>query len=163
LHLKPGQGSIQGSLNRIQSELTIGGNSSFQSATPTSITGALYAAISVVFQPFPWEARSLLQFLAVLENLFVASRCFMVFLRWRRRIIRARLDGMAIMSLIFLLVFCVLYSNLGNFGLLVREWVTFLPILLTSLEMTAPIDNQQPSVNEGAETAQGKGSYGHDA
>jgi hypothetical protein len=139
LHLAPDQGFIQGGLNVAQSESSIGGNSSFAVATPTSFIGVPYAIISVLFRPFPWEVRTPLMLLSSLESLGLIVWSARVILRWHRRLIRPRLDGLMLMSIMYLLVFCFLFSSLGNFGLLVRERVQVLPfllIILTSFDLS---------------------------
>jgi hypothetical protein len=130
LHLHPGQGFVQGSLSAVQNENNIGGNSAFATSTPTSILGVPWAVISVLFRPFPWEIRTPLMAVSSAESVFLIVWLVRIVRRWYRGVIRPRLDGFGVMSTTLLLVFCFIYSSLGNFGLLVRERVTVLPFLL---------------------------------
>jgi hypothetical protein len=130
LHLHPGQGFVQGSLNAVQNENNVGGNSAFATSTPTSIVGVPWAVVSVLFRPFPWEVRTPLMAVSSAESLFLVVWLVRIGRRWYRGVIRPRLDGFGVLSAALLVVFCFIYSSLGNFGLLVRERVTVLPFLL---------------------------------
>jgi hypothetical protein len=133
LHLNSSQSFIQGAVSTAQQKTTIGGNSAYEATTPTSIVDVPYAVVSVLFRPFPWEARSLLQVLASAEGIFLGVWLIRMLIGWRKRRLRPRMDGMMIMSIVFVLTFCVVFSSLGNFGLLVRERVQELPFLLVIL------------------------------
>jgi hypothetical protein len=133
LHIGRGQGFVQGALTQASNESTIGGNSAFTTATPTSVVDIPYAVISVLFRPFPWEVRTPLQVAASLEGIVLAIWSLRVLWRWRMKRLRPRFDGMMAMSVIFVLIFCIAFSSLGNFGLLVRERIQALPFLLIIL------------------------------
>jgi hypothetical protein len=145
LHLSPGQGFVQGGLHALQNENKIGGNSSYSTATPTSLVNVPYAVVSVLLRPFPWEVRTTLQLVSALESMLLAVWSARTLFRWNRRIIRPRVDGMMIMSVVYLFIFCFIFSSLGNFGLLVRERVQVLPfllIILTSFELVSkPVES----------------------
>ena len=104
--------------------------------TPHPVHSALDlpgAMMTVLFRPFPWEAGNLQILVSSAESVL-----FMVFIalsgrRWRQvpRLLRRYPYIMA--ALVTILMFIIAFSTFGNFGLLVRERVMIVPLLLVPL------------------------------
>lgn len=114
---------------------TATGNSEF---TPSAITGptTLPAGfVTVLARPFPWEARNLNSLIAageglVLAGLFVTS--------WRRLLSLPALAlrrPFLIYCATYVLLFVIAFSYIANFGILARQRVQVLPVLLVFLAL----------------------------
>lgn len=106
--------------------------------TPVSITGPTEVpagVVSVLFRPFPWEARNL-------NSLMTAAESFLLIvllaLSWRRV---ASLPKLAmqrpflVFGLGYVLLFSIGFSFIGNFGILARQRVQVVPIVLVFLAL----------------------------
>jgi hypothetical protein len=105
------------------------GNSTFN--VSASLPARVAAAPLLFFRPFPWEARSLQGIIAAGEGLLL------LWLTWKRRkylwpaVRRWRENAFRAFLLLFLIEFSLVYSAaITNFGLLARERVMALPLLL---------------------------------
>jgi hypothetical protein len=93
--------------------------------------------MSVLFRPYPWEAKNVANLLAAAESLLLAG--LLVFsigrLRfwpssaWRRPIL--------IYAAAYTLMFVVAFSSIGNGGILARQRVQMLPFLLLAVSVPA--------------------------
>jgi hypothetical protein len=127
-------GSLNSLLDRARAQSTWG-NSEFQGEPVQSVQDVPFAVVTVLFRPFPWEAHSALALLATLEGMLILA------LLWRRRrgllasILAARTRGYFLVAVSYILLFCVAFSTMGNFGLLVRQRIQVLPFLLILLAL----------------------------
>ncbi|MFZ4518098.1 MAG: hypothetical protein ACOYOP_06900 [Microthrixaceae bacterium] len=111
------------------------GNSEFQ---PVAVTGPAQVpagVVSVLFRPFPWEARNPNSLLAAAESLLLLG---LVAASWRRL---ATFPKMAVrrpflvFCLVYVLAFAIGFSFIANFGILARQRVQVLPIVLVFLAL----------------------------
>lgn len=108
----------------------VGGRSAFEASPTTSIAQVPGAVATVLFRPWPWEVRTVPQALASAEALvigFLVTRAAWAFARRRVRFERSVLVPIAA---VYSFLFCIAFSSLGNFGLLVRERMQVVPFLL---------------------------------
>jgi hypothetical protein len=117
-----------------QGELTTQGGSSFQASPvrrPQDLPGA---TLAVLFRPFPWEAGSAQVLIASAESTGVL---LLIALSWRR--VATGLANLRnpyiLMTAIYLLGFIVAFSQFGNFGILARQRVQAMPLLLVFLAL----------------------------
>ena len=107
------------------------GNSEFKPVPIQSPADFPYAAVTVLFRPFPWEGGSPQELLTSLESLAYAGA--LVF-AGHRVFSRVRRDQpMAIYAVTTSVVFIVLFSNFANFGILARQRTQVLPFLFVLL------------------------------
>lgn len=125
--------SVTGAIDKVQRNHTELGNSAFTAHSVKSPLDLPGAVITVLFRPLPWEARNLLILATSVESLL-----FMVFvaLSWRRwrqvpRLLRRYPYITAV--LVTILLFIIAFSAVGNFGILVRQRVTIMPLVLVPL------------------------------
>ena len=113
------------------------GGSGFEAPRATSPAAIPVAVVSVMFRPFPFEARNLQSGLASLEGALLLA----LFVRARHRILaavrRVRRHPYVAMALIWVLLFAVAFSSVGNFGIIVRQRVQMLPLALVLLALPA--------------------------
>jgi hypothetical protein len=109
------------------------GGSAFGDERSTQ-TARLVQAPFLMFRPFPWETNNAMAVIASAEGLFL------LFLVVRRRValfkllINARSIPLVVFAISFFLIFSVVFSvSLSNFGLLARQRVMVLPLVLTLL------------------------------
>ena len=88
-----------------------------------------FAAVTVLFRPFPGEALNLLGILASLESLALLA---LVAARLRPGVLfrEMRRSPFVVFSLSYVLLFAVAFSNIENAGILVRQRGQVLPLLL---------------------------------
>lgn len=107
------------------------GNSEFTPVPIQSPADFPYAAVTVLFRPFPWESGSPQEQLTSLESLAYAAA--LVF-AGHRVFTRVRRDQpMALYAVTTTIVFIVLFSNFANFGILARQRTQVLPFLFVLL------------------------------
>lgn len=105
------------------------------SFTPTSIRNPLFfplAVLQVLVRPFPWEARNPQAVLAAAEGLLLVA----VAVHNRRRLLgipRQLKDSFVLFATVYSALFVVAFSTFGNFGLIARERVQVLPMVLVLL------------------------------
>jgi hypothetical protein len=129
-------GDLQGSsiqevaqFYEFRQEVTMGGGSSFAPATAFRIVGIPSAFVTILFRPFVWEARSMQALLASVESMLWLG------LFWsRRRSLLARLrsipaDPWLAFAFAYSVIVVLALTVAGNFGIITRQRVTFLPFL----------------------------------
>lgn len=94
-----------------------------------------YSIVSVIFRPFPWEARNPLAVLASLEG----SVLLVLFVAGRRRVVGAVRSVLrtpyVLLCLVYSLLFVYGFSAFANFGVLTRQRVQLFPFLLVLLAL----------------------------
>jgi hypothetical protein len=113
------------------------GGSSFGTGTSSnfSLTRFPSALVSVLFRPFPWEAKNVLALLASVEGLIVLGLCIA---SWRRitGAVRSVLrTPYVVLCLCYSLLFVYGFSSFSNFGVLTRQRVQLFPFLVVLLAL----------------------------
>jgi len=109
------------------------GGSSFAPVSANNPVGFVWAGVTVLFRPFPFEVRNAQAMLTSLEALAM----LVLVAASRRRL--ARLPATLLrrpylaFALVFTLAFIYAFSSLGNFGILARERSQLLPVLFVLL------------------------------
>jgi len=117
---------IQSSYQYYQGNTSQGG-SSFETYSILSPTGFVLGIMTVLFRPFPWEADNSQMMVTALESFA------WLWMAWsRRHIFLARCRTLWTDPWVAFLVFCSLFmilafTTFGNFGILARQRVLFLP------------------------------------
>jgi hypothetical protein len=109
-------------------EQTETGGSAYVTQSPNSPVGYARAAITVMFRPFPTEARGN-AFYTGLEGVLLGG---LLVLSWRRvkRFPRVSLQNAYVAFTVgFSLVFVYAFASISNFGILARERAQFFPLL----------------------------------
>jgi len=129
-----GSSSIDSALGSTENQTTQGG-SSFKAATVKSPLDYPPALVTVLFRPFPQEAKSVEAFITSAEGILMAG---LFVASWRRllqipALIRRR--PYIAYALIMILVFVFAFSAIGNFGILARQRTQVLPFVLVLLAL----------------------------
>jgi hypothetical protein len=126
-----------GSGSRFAAESDSGYESSFEPSGFRSPAEFPAAVVTVLFRPFPFEAKNMTSLLSALEGSFLLvafaashRRVTQAFRLWRRRPYVA-------VVLVYSSLFCYLFASIGNFGLLARQRVQLMPAVVVLLAMTA--------------------------
>lgn len=115
------------------------GGSEFTAARVNQPLDYPWAAVTVLFRPFPGEARDLTGLLASAETMFLLG---LMVVSWRRL---ARLPSLLLranylmFAAAFTAMFVYAFSSLGNFGLLARQRTQVLPLLFVLLCVPAVV------------------------
>lgn len=106
------------------------GGSAFKPVAARSPLDLPAATITVLFRPFPTEAKNAQALVAAAETMFLLGVCLV---SWRRLLSvprqSLRLPYVAFCS-IYTLLFIFAFSSVGNFGILARQRVQVLPFLV---------------------------------
>lgn len=117
-------------------QTTSSGASAYESVGGRTIQAIPAAVLSVLFRPWLFEARNPLMLLAALEGtgllVFVVRTLAR---RFRAVVRRCREHPYAILAVIYIVLFSLVFSNLGNFGLLVRQRTQVLPFVLVIIAL----------------------------
>lgn len=129
-----GKSGIAAVLDRTKSQTGMGGSE----FTPPAVTSPLqlpFAAITVLFRPFPYEARSANGLIASAEGVILLG----LFVAGRRRILTwfklAPQRPYLVFAATYAVVFIVAFSYIGNFGILARQRTQMLPLVVTVISM----------------------------
>lgn len=131
-----GELSAQAALEDAQQQSSIGG-SEFDPVAVAGVRELPAAIISVYFRPFPWEATNFNALLAAGETLILLGA---LALNWRRVLNFPRMAlrrPFLVFCSSYVLLFAVGFSYIANFGILTRQRVQALPILLMILAIPA--------------------------
>jgi hypothetical protein len=116
---------------------TAQGGSEFSPANAASPIGYPQAAVTILFRPFPFEARTAEQFATAVEALALAV---IVIASWRRLLSvpwRLRAQPYVALALTFVLTFFFVFAVISNFGILARERTMVLPFVFVLLSIPA--------------------------
>jgi hypothetical protein len=109
------------------------GGAAFVPPLVLTLLGPAFAVVTMLFRPFPWEAHNAQSLLASLE-------CFLwTFLIWRnRRVILGKLklitkDPWVAFIVSFTVIMMLIQTTTGNFAIIARQRVQFLPLFLMLL------------------------------
>lgn len=123
-------GALSGTLDQ-----TSIGNSEFVPAAITGPTRVPMGVVSVLFRPFPWEARNMNSLLAAAESLLLLG---LLAVGWRRVLSFPALAlkrPFLVFCAGYILLFSIGFSFIGNFGILARQRVQVIPIVLVLLAL----------------------------
>jgi hypothetical protein len=114
------------------------GGSAFDSVGGRSIADLPNAVVSVLFRPFVWEVRNPQQLIAAVEGVVLLS-----ILAARRSQLGALIRNMrdqayAVLCGVYVLLFCLAFSNIGNFGILAHQRIQLFPFLLVLVALLSP-------------------------
>jgi hypothetical protein len=94
-----------------------------------------YAAVTVLFRPFPTEAKSGLQMVAAVEGGFLLLLSLLR-IPWGLAALRSvRRQPMVAMAIVYTGLFIFAFSSFANFGLMNRQRVQVIPIFLMLLSI----------------------------
>ncbi len=125
-------GGLTGVLDSTKDQTSTGG-SKFDAPSVSSPLDLPWATITVLFRPFPWEARNLNSLVAALEGSLLLV---VVVAGWRRFAAGFKLAlrrPYLIFVTTFTIVFITAFSYFGNFGILARQRTQMLPLLFAFL------------------------------
>jgi hypothetical protein len=128
------------------------GGAEFAVARPTSLPEYPYAAVSVLFRPFLWEAGNAQAMVAAVEG-FILAVVFVVSLPRLLRVPQyARRVPYVTFALSYTAMFVFAFSAVGNFGLLTRQRTQVFPFVLILLAIprrgrAAGADARQPATS----------------
>ena len=89
-----------------------------------------WAAVTVLFRPFPWEATNTLAMVSGVESLVLLALLIAAVPGLFAQARRLLNSGLILNTATFILVFVFLFSAIGNFGILSRQRVQMLPFIL---------------------------------
>lgn len=102
----------------------------FAAARVSSAADYPWAAVTVLFRPFPWEAPNAFAMISALESMVLAAllvRAIPGFLAQGRQLVQR---GQLLYAVAFVSVFIFLFSAIGNFGILSRQRAQVIPFVL---------------------------------
>jgi hypothetical protein len=125
--------SVTQALDATQQKTSDIGKSTFTAHVVHSPVDLPAALVTVLFRPFPWEAKSLVILTSSVESSLLVGFIALSWQRWRQVPRLVRRYPYLMLALMSILLFVIAFSTLGNFGLLVRERVTIVPLVLVPL------------------------------
>lgn len=117
------------------SEQTVQGGSVFEPVPLTHPLGVPAAVVTMLFRPFPWEAKGVAMLLQSLEGLLLMG------LFWWRRASLMRLPRLlrdnpyVAFAVVYALAFMLAFSGFGNFGIVARQRTLMLPFAMVALAL----------------------------
>jgi hypothetical protein len=120
---------IDRSLDDLERNSAIGG-SQFEAASIRSVADVPNGVFTTLFRPMLHEAPNPLAQLSALESLVILWLFVVRPVLAGRLTLRTFASPFALFGLILVLVFCVGFSNVGNFGWLIRQRAQVLPLLV---------------------------------
>lgn len=152
-----GSGGTQSALDKALRQTSIG-NAEFAPVTITSPIKVPGGVVSVLFRPFPWEARNMNSLIAAGEGLILMG---LVAINWRRVASFPKLAlkrPFLVFAAAYILLFSIGFSFIGNFGILARQRVQVMSIVLVLLALP-PIPRRtlgrSPGATEGTDAVAG--------
>ena len=122
----------------LNSTRTNQGGSAFSAANPQNPIGYAEAAVTVLFRPFPFEAKGLEALLTSLEAVGLLVLAAVSWKRLRQIPRRIRSQPFVTVSLAYILMFFFAFGTIGNFGILARERSMLMPFVFVLLALSAP-------------------------
>jgi hypothetical protein len=110
-----------------------GGGSRVLTPVVVTLLGPFYAIVTILFRPFPWEAHNPQSLIASLETLV-----WLTLIVKRRKLFLSRIrsalrDPFVAFIIIFSLTMIMVQTTTGNFAIIARQRVQFLPFFLMLL------------------------------
>jgi hypothetical protein len=127
---------------------TSGGGSGFQApSTSTSLAQLPYAAVTILFRPFPFEAHNAQAAVTALESTILLCLTVARSRSIWRAIRHLRRWPYVAFILVYAAGFVVAFASIANFGILARERVQLLPFFLVLLAV--PTARRAPRARPG--------------
>lgn len=114
---------------------TAEGNSAFTPPNAQSPLGYPEAAVTVLFRPFPWEARSSTVLVSSGEGLLLLGLTVASWRRLRRLPHFLVRNPYVMFTFMYCALFILAFANFSNFGILARERTQMLPMVLVLLAL----------------------------
>ena len=130
--------SLDSASARVTDQTTVG-NAVFHAANPRSPVGFVKATVTVLFRPFPTEARGSEGRLSAAEGLVLVVLTVMSFRRLRTIPRRLRAQPYVMFALSFVLLWILAFGIIANFGILARERTQMLPFYFVLLSVTSVV------------------------
>jgi hypothetical protein len=113
-----------------RAESTETGGAAIQRSLPTNPAAFIDGVLTVVFRPYPWEARNVPGLISAAEGVLL----FLLLFVFRRRSViaairDARRNPLVIGSMIYALLFAFLFSAVSNYAIIARQRVQLLPFI----------------------------------
>lgn len=138
------EGGVSSVLDRT-TEQTSQGGSEFAAPAVSNPVELPAGVVTVLFRPFPWEARNVNGLIASAEGILLLA----LFFAGHRRLITwfktAPKRPYLVFAIAYAMVFIITFSYIGNFGILARQRTQMLPLALTMIAMYPAVRNR-PSV-----------------
>ncbi|MGQ0743935.1 MAG: hypothetical protein ACT4OS_06295 [Acidimicrobiales bacterium] len=116
--------------------------STFDAPSVTSPLQLPEAVVTVLFRPFPFEAGNVFALLSSLEGVLLMA-AFVLRAPRLRNFVPRRATPFLTFAAVYSILFAVAFSNISNFGILARQRVQLLPLVLVALAV--PIYRKSPS------------------
>jgi hypothetical protein len=135
---------------------TAEGNSAFTPPNAQTPLGYPEAAVTVLFRPFPWEAKSSTVLVSSVEGLFLLGLALASWRRLRRLPHFLVRNPYVMFSFVYCALFILAFANFSNFGILARERTQMLPMVLVLLALPlagvqrAAVEPERAAVDEPA-------------
>lgn len=120
------------------SNQTAQGGSAFTPVPITNPFGVPAALVTVLFRPFPWEARNPQVMVTALEGVLLVALLIGAWPRLRHLGHYLKTRSYVVFSLAYMMLFVYAFSGFGNFGILARQRVLVLPFLVVLLCLPDP-------------------------
>lgn len=111
------------------------GGSAFEATPIKSVADVPSAIVTVLFRPFPFEARNAQMLVQSLEGVFLLFLFVRAWPRWRHVLTTMRGSPYVTFALVYTASFVWAFSGFGNFGILARQRVLMLPFFLVLLAL----------------------------
>ena len=125
--------SLQGA-----AEMTGQGGSEVESAPATSPVDLPWGIVTVLFRPFPFEAHNVQSFITSAEGTLLLGLIILSIPRLRGILGYARKRPYVVYAIVYMLLFCYIFSSFQNFGILARERVMVFPLVIVLLALPKP-------------------------
>jgi len=108
---------------------TFQGGSRFTPIAVFTLLGPVYALVTVLFRPFPWEAGNAQSFAVAVEGIFLLGLAW-----YNRQTLLGRIktitrDPWIAFLVVYSIVMIISLTTIANFGILARQRVMFLPFI----------------------------------
>lgn len=117
---------------------TATGGSAFTPVPLSSPLGIPAAIGTMLFRPFPWEAKSAVMLMQSAEGLVLAWLCWRQRARLRQLPRQLRTNPYVTFAVVYALAFTIAFAGFGNFGILARQRTLMLPFFLVLLALPKP-------------------------
>jgi hypothetical protein len=143
------QGTTESRLEKTLEQTSIG-KSEYSAPAVSTPLDLPWAVVSVLFRPFPWEARNLNSLIAAAEGALLVALFVLAWKRLRGFPRLALRRPYLIFVSAYVLVFAIAFSYVGNFGILTRQRTQMLPAALAFLALPVVLrrgrdDQEEPS------------------
>lgn len=106
------------------------GSSAFTPVDTSSPMGLALLIPTVLFRPFPWEARNANSLVASLEGMGLLAVILYRFRSVRAALLGATRDSFLLLTVLYALMFIFIFSAINNFGIIARQRVQVYPFVL---------------------------------